>query len=100
MYEWTPTGKTQIFEVCANDNSNTKLGMIKWRSGWRKYAFFPQTDTLFESQCLRDIATFLDQLMIARNPPCNCFALPHRGERHMPTCPKARKFKSADPRLP
>ena len=36
------------------------LGEIKWRGPWRKYAFFPERDTLYEADCLRDIAQFCE----------------------------------------
>lgn len=36
--------------------------MVKWYGGWRKYAFFPYADTLFEQDCLRDIAKMLDEV--------------------------------------
>ena len=36
------------------------LGDVKWRGPWRKYAFFPDRDTLFEEECLRAIAQFCE----------------------------------------
>lgn len=82
---------TKKFNVHANEGMYY-LGEIKWRSGWRRYAFFPSKDTLYESQCLRDIADFLDKLMRSRKPPCNCFAA--TGNKHMIDCPKARPRKA------
>jgi len=43
-----------------------QLGHIQWYGAWRRYAFFPLGDTLFEATCLRDIATFLDGQMDQR----------------------------------
>lgn len=47
------------------------LGRISWWGAWRRYAFFPAADTLFEPTCLRDIAAFIDDQMSMRkrNPP-------------------------------
>lgn len=37
------------------------LGQVKWYAQWRKYCFFPAAHaTLFEQDCLRDIATFIE----------------------------------------
>ena len=38
-----------------------QLGIIKWHCGWRKYVFYPYSDTLFEQDCLRDIANFIEE---------------------------------------
>lgn len=42
------------------------LGQVKWYPGFRKYSFFPSSDIVFEQQCLKDIASFLDKLMLER----------------------------------
>ena len=78
------TGKTKIFEVRtkAEPAENTMpLGVIKWYSAWRQYAFFPRSATLFEPTCLNDISKFMKNLtvekkrsresksMMARHPP-------------------------------
>lgn len=59
------TGKTQIWQVVTNEG-NTLLGQIKWFGNWRKYAFYPENFTVFESTCLTDITKFLDGLMLER----------------------------------
>jgi hypothetical protein len=30
------------------------------QSGWRAYAYYPRTSTLYEKDCLRDIAQFCE----------------------------------------
>lgn len=55
------TGKTCRYEV-RNAENGCVLGTVKWHGAWRKYAFFPENDTLFETTCLRDICEFLDDL--------------------------------------
>ena len=59
------TGKTKVFEVIAVEDG-FKLGEMKWFGRWRKYSFFPSSETVFEKDCLQDIADFLDGLMEAR----------------------------------
>jgi len=61
--EQTNPGKlTKIFYVMTKDGS-TLLGMVKWETGWRKYVWYPQGDTLFDAGCLDDIRKFLNRLM-------------------------------------
>jgi hypothetical protein len=48
--------KTKRFRVCALDC--TSLGIIRFYPRWRKYAFYPNNDTLYESDCRIDIAEF------------------------------------------
>lgn len=35
------------------------LGQIKWYAQWRQYAFYPESGTVFEKICLRDINRFV-----------------------------------------
>jgi hypothetical protein len=51
------SGRTCIWSIKANDG-NFLLGEVRWYAPWRKYAFFPEPNTLFEPDCLRDIADF------------------------------------------
>jgi hypothetical protein len=53
------SGKTNIYQVISN---GVHLGDIKWYAPWRKYAFFPESETLYEQDCLKDIARFLEEL--------------------------------------
>jgi hypothetical protein len=43
------------------------LGIIKWYSAWRQYVLFPQPETVFNSECLKDITAFLVARMRERN---------------------------------
>lgn len=54
------SGKTKIWEVMTVDGQ-TVLGSVKWFGRWRKYSFAPASDTVFEEQCLRDIADFCQE---------------------------------------
>jgi hypothetical protein len=47
---------TKKWSVTSLDGFN--LGYIQWYAPWRQYAFMPLASTVFERQCLRDIADF------------------------------------------
>jgi hypothetical protein len=49
--------KTFTFFVLSAENDSL-LGTVRWYSHWRRYAFFPDPKTVFEQDCLRDIADF------------------------------------------
>jgi len=51
--------KTRIFYVHSKDGGF--LGEIKWYGAWRKYSFFPSPRVVFEEDCLRDIAQFMEE---------------------------------------
>jgi len=53
------SGKTLIWNVANGDEEF--LGYVKWFGKWRKYAFFPAEDTIFEEECLRDLSFFCEQ---------------------------------------
>ena len=60
------SGKTKVWRVTAKDDDSDFLGEVRWYGVWRCYGFFPfcgkifQTVPVFEKQCLRDIADFLE----------------------------------------
>jgi len=54
-----PKKKTKLWFVDIKDTVEC-LGKIKWFSRWRKYCFFPFPDTVYEKDCLRDIAEFTE----------------------------------------
>jgi hypothetical protein len=59
------TGRTKIWEVMQQIPKDVyaehaALGSIKWFGRWRKYAFFPENDTVYEWDCLRVIAEFCE----------------------------------------
>jgi hypothetical protein len=57
--------QTSQFNVFTKDRTSF-LGTVKWFGRWRCYSFFPSADTVFEQQCLNDIADFLETLKIER----------------------------------
>lgn len=57
--------KTTMYWVMSKSDK-ARLGEIKWYGPWRKYAFFPEVETVFETTCLRDIVEFIIELMDKR----------------------------------
>ena len=53
--------KTDTYEVLTNDS--LVIGHIAWYGPWRKYAYFPEPETVMETQCMQEIAFFLKQRM-------------------------------------
>lgn len=51
--------KTDTWEVWSLDEAS-HLGQIRWYSPWRKYCFFPAGECVFEQDCLRHIAEFIE----------------------------------------
>lgn len=61
--------KTRTWEVWSKaheaggkpgETGASALGTVKWYGAWRCYAFFPAPNTLFEKNCLRDLAQFCE----------------------------------------
>jgi len=52
------TFKWACFHV-DSDPFEMKLGQVKWNPGWRKYVFYPTSETMFDGICLDDISEFL-----------------------------------------
>lgn len=50
--------KTQVIEVISK-RRGSRLGIIKWFGRWRQYAFFPESGTVFNIECLNDIQSFI-----------------------------------------
>lgn len=59
------TGKTKVWEVITKPDPlkhpPTVLGYVKWFGRWRCYSFYPESDMIFEKQCLRDLANFCEE---------------------------------------
>jgi hypothetical protein len=49
--------KTGVWRIEAIQSSAV-LGGIKWYPAWRRYCFYPLADTIFDANCLWDIADF------------------------------------------
>ena len=53
--------KTDVISV-ESKRTGDILGVIKWFGRWRQYAFFPKTDTIFNTECLNDIVKYIEVL--------------------------------------
>lgn len=53
--------KTDLWHVWSLNSPPRHLGVVSWFSAWRKYAFYPSSSTIFEQDCLRDLATFIEE---------------------------------------
>ena len=52
--------KTRLWHVVTL-NHGFPIGKIKWYGPWRGYAFFPNSTTVFDKNCLQQIADFLSE---------------------------------------
>lgn len=59
------SGKTRRWTVRVKESGDI-LGEIRWFGRWRRYAFFPGPGTVFEQDCLRDLAAFCEARMAER----------------------------------
>ena len=50
--------KTKVIGVYSK-RSGDRLGIIKWYGAWRQYAFYPEYETLFNTECLNDIIIYI-----------------------------------------
>ena len=56
------TGKTEIHGVFSALHGD-RLGTVRWYGAWRQYAFYPEPETIWNRDCLREVAGFLDDAM-------------------------------------
>lgn len=60
FYVAPPKPKTKVWWVVQRQN-DIHLGWIGWWASWRRYAFYPKPNTVYEEACLRDIARFCEE---------------------------------------
>jgi len=58
------TGKTKVFGVF--NLTGERLAQIGWFPGWRRYTLTAKRNTIWDSSCLKEITTFIDNLMEER----------------------------------
>lgn len=58
------SGKTLTIGV--GNNRGEKLGFIKWKGSFRKYAFEPLAGTIYDTGCLNEIIKEINNLMEER----------------------------------
>lgn len=54
------SGKTLVWEVHASDSGDF-LGQARWFGRWRQYCYFQADKIVMSSECLTDIADFLER---------------------------------------
>ncbi len=55
--------KTKVIAVQSKTHP-VRLGVIKWWNPWRCYVFLPDSDTLFNTECLNDIQSYIKGLRL------------------------------------
>jgi hypothetical protein len=58
-YGFSKSGKTKEFEILSGEQI---IGCIRWFSNWRKYCFYPNINTIWDSGCLGEVRIFLDEV--------------------------------------
>lgn len=56
------SGKTKVWSV--TNTRGQELGKIAWAGSFRKYAFAPLYQAVYDSGCLRELAEFCDQATV------------------------------------
>lgn len=64
--EWDNGNKKTDTYLIETKDGNQCIGLIKWYAPWRKYSFFPNPNTVYETDCLKDIVSFIEKLMLER----------------------------------
>ncbi len=59
----SPTGITKRW-VLQNTRTGEIVGWVQWHGPWRRYCYFDKEASLYDSDCLRLIADFLEKAMV------------------------------------
>lgn len=54
--------KTNIYYIYPDLDTDVLLGKIKWYNHWRKYCFYAEDNIIWDTKCLNELITFLDNL--------------------------------------
>lgn len=66
-FEEIPTiNKTKAWGVLSRLHGD-RLGAVRWFARWRQYAFFPEGGTIWNSDCLAEVAAFIVRHKADRN---------------------------------
>lgn len=63
--EVSAPGVTKRWEVIAKQ-SGVMIGRVLWSNAWRRYVLYPGYSTEWEQDCLRDVASFIEQQTASR----------------------------------
>ena len=83
--------KTEIWTVV--DQGEVRLGDVRWWAPWRRYTLHPDSGTLYDGECLSEIAMFCleetqkrkQAVAVAKGHP-PCFSYCKREVRHEGEC--------------
>lgn len=53
--------KTNEYDVVEKHNCRNILGYIYWFARWQKYVFEPNSRTVYEETCMREISLFIEE---------------------------------------
>ena len=53
--------KTKVYEVLSKLHG-FRLGIVMWYGAWGQYCFFPEENTVFNNQCMKDICSFIEEI--------------------------------------
>lgn len=53
-----PEFKTKVWSVVTVAIPNERIGTVRWYGPWRQYCFVPDENTVYNAECLEDIAKF------------------------------------------
>ena len=56
---------TRRWAILTKDGAVT-LGNVAWFPAWRRYTFYPNLSTIYEADCLRDLADFCSEQTLLR----------------------------------
>lgn len=56
-----PGQVTRRWALVPKGDAVRAIGWVSWYAPWRKYAFTPEPLSVYEPDCLRDIATFCEE---------------------------------------
>jgi hypothetical protein len=66
LFEKQTHDDRKTYVVFVGTKERLLLGKIKWFSQWRRYAFYPTNDKVFDETCLEDIKNYIHDLMEER----------------------------------
>jgi hypothetical protein len=61
----TDTGKTRTYSIRSRSRGDV-LAIVRWYGAWRQYTMEPLYHTVWNKDCLREVADFLEGLMQER----------------------------------
>ena len=62
VQQWFVGGRHPLQWDILNKRSGISLGTVAWYAKWKRYVFEAEEGCIFDAQCHRDIADFLDRV--------------------------------------